>query len=289
METPERIFELLGSTADASVLQIRDSDVRVAAGRVAHAIDHDGRRLLLVPIADGENVYEDRGSQGVKLLERNLIDNGDNRRFVTLRCELTSLHDQFGTLCDEVLESLSESPSDPNRTCLTILDRWRQLLGPRSERLLGESALAGLLAELRFLEVLAGIRPDALDLWTGPDGGRFDFMSGGTAVEVKATSGRERFSVGIHGLLQLEPRPAAASICGPSDTNGSRLGINVYLTPSHVLSRWGWGPPTTCMPSSPRLATWLPTAVRTAAYGSPCSTIGRSGSLKRFRGWSGAR
>jgi len=205
VENSESIFHLLARAGDASGLQIRDSDIEVDAGHVAHAINHSGMRTLLVPLTEEQTVREDAASRGVVLAEREFIDGDVSRRFAMLRCELPTLDEQFGVLCDEVLSALAASPDDPGTTCAGVLERWRELLGPRNERLLGESQLMGLLGELRFLERLAQETPDALTLWTGPTGSRFDFMAGSSAVEVKATASRERFTVGIHGLLQLEP------------------------------------------------------------------------------------
>lgn len=211
METSESIFHLLARAGDTSVLQIRESDVEVDAGPVAHAIDHSGMRILLVPLTKEQTVREDTASRGVILAKRELIDQDVSRRFAMFRCELPALDEQFGILCDEVLSALAASPHDPGGICAGVLERWRELLGPRNERLLGEFQLMGLLAELRFLERLAQETPDALTLWTGPAGSRFDFMAGSRAVEVKATTSRERFTVGIHGLLQLEP-PAGGEL-----------------------------------------------------------------------------
>lgn len=205
VETSESIFRLLARAGSASDLQIRESDVELDAGRVAHAIDHSGKRVLLVPLTEEQTVREDTASRGVILAERELIDRGVSRRFAMFRCEIPTLDEQFGILCDEVLSALATSPHDPGTTCAGVLDRWRELLGPRNERLLSASKLMGLLAELHFLERLAQETPDALAHWTGPTGSRFDFMAGSSAVEVKATTSRERFTVGIHGLLQLEP------------------------------------------------------------------------------------
>ncbi len=204
MENSESVFHLLARAGDASV-KIRESDVELDAGPVAHAIDQSGKRILLVPLTGEQTVREDIASRGVILAEREFIDRDVSRRFAMFRCELPTLDEQFGILCDEVLSALAASPHDPGVICAGVLERWRELLGPRNERLLGESQLMGLLAELRFLERLARETPDALALWTGPTGSRFDFMAGSGAVEVKATSSRVRFTVGIHGLLQLEP------------------------------------------------------------------------------------
>jgi hypothetical protein len=89
-----------------------------------------------------------------------------------------------------------------------VLDRWRDLFNPDRGRLLGEQALVGLLAELHVLERIAGCDLDsALLLWTGPDKARADFTGSFAALEVKATTNRERATIAIHGIQQLDQGP----------------------------------------------------------------------------------
>jgi hypothetical protein len=201
-----KAFALLAEGRRAGGLHVRESDVAVAAGPVLHALE-GARRLLLVPLAAEDRPVTDEGSKGVILRPRDLDDAGALRRFQTVVCELSELNSAFETFCDEILEALADAPDNPPASCLAILERWRDLLEPRSSRLLGANALSGLLAELHLLERLASLggAGGALDLWMGPGGARFDFMGQGSAVEVKATTSRDTFSVGIHGLLQLDP------------------------------------------------------------------------------------
>jgi hypothetical protein len=201
-----KAFALLAEGRRAGGLHVRESDVNVEGGAVLHALEGT-RRLLLVPLAAEDRPVTDEGSQGVILRPRELDDAGALRRFQTVVCELPDLNSAFETFCDEILEALADAPDNPPATCLTILERWRDLLEPRSSRLLGANALSGLLAELHLLERIASLGGGhgALDLWMGPGGARFDFMGQASAVEVKATTSRDTFSVGIHGLLQLDP------------------------------------------------------------------------------------
>jgi hypothetical protein len=201
-----KAFALLADGQRAGGLHVRESDVNVEGGPVLHALEGT-RRLLLVPLAAEDRPVMDEGSKGVILRPRELDDAGALRRFQTVVCELSELNSAFETFCDEILEALADAPDNPPATCLMILERWRDLLEPRSSRLLGANALSGLLAELHLLERIASLggAQGVLALWMGPEGARFDFMGEGSAVEVKATTSRDRFSVGIHGLLQLDP------------------------------------------------------------------------------------
>ena len=206
-ERSEDIFLRL-SEGSGGTIQIRDTDLELPGGKVAHAVEK-GRRLLLLPLAEDETAAEDDDSRGVTLTERLLLDGGLPIRFQALVCELPQLAAQFGLLCDELWDELSEHTGRPAATAQAVLERWRDLLAPRTVRLLGAEALSGLLAELHVLEQVhrAAGSTAALRLWTGPEGARHDFVGQNGGVEVKSTTTRERFTVQIHGLGQLEPPP----------------------------------------------------------------------------------
>jgi hypothetical protein len=199
-------FELLADVQGGANLQIRDSDVEVAAGKVLHALE-GSKRELLIPLGENEPEHTDEASRGVVLRPRSLMDGKELRRFQAVECLLPALNEPFESLCDEILELLTTQPDNPGFGCAETLDRWRELLGAAPSRLLGENAIMGLLAELHFLErlVRAHGAAAALRCWTGPGGARFDFIGPAGDVEVKATAVRDTFTVTIHGLLQLEP------------------------------------------------------------------------------------
>jgi hypothetical protein len=185
--------------------------VTLAGGAVAHALDVSGRRHLLVPLVEAQRSMEDTTSRGVTIRTRTLLDEGEERRYLDITCELEELRDLFAVVCDEMLARLRQTPQIPGAACRSVLDRWRNLLAPGPTPLLGRQALAGLLAELHFLERLAALTPwHAVELWTGPDRSRFDFSGEATSVEVKATTLRERVEVEIHGVTQLHPPPGMA-------------------------------------------------------------------------------
>lgn len=203
-------FDILGrSVSGSDNLRIRDSEWSVAGGAVAHAIDFDGRQLLLIPLADAYPGVEDEQSRGVSLHTRVLVDGNRQRRFLAIRCELPALVMTFASLCDDLLAALAEEPENPATTALKIIDRWRDLLGPPSTRLLSDGHLLGVLCELHLLEQLVQLSnaKKALSAWTGPSSKRQDFMAASVAIEVKGTSLRERIAVDIHGLRQLEGPP----------------------------------------------------------------------------------
>ncbi|WP_084614231.1 PD-(D/E)XK motif protein [Nakamurella lactea] len=200
-------FVLLGgSTARRDNLRIRDSGLVLAGGPVAHAIDFDGRQLLLIPLTDEQPGVDDELSRGVSLHTRQLIDAGQRRRYLSVRCEIPALAGTFASLCDDLLAALATDSDDPAGASLGIIGKWRDLLGQSRTQLLSEGQLLGILCELQFLEQLVQLAaPEAaLAVWTGPGSERQDFMSSSVSVEIKGCGLRDRIAVEIHGLRQLE-------------------------------------------------------------------------------------
>jgi hypothetical protein len=208
-QTSEESFLLLElDSTPGRAMSARDSDVAVDAGPVAHAIDPAGRRHLLVPLDQDQPALNDTSSRGVSIRTHPLIDKQREQRYLDMTCLLPELQDLFALLCDEMLARLRENPQNPASICRMVLNRWRELLEPFGGTLLGNNALAGLVAELHFMEHLAAKEPThALALWTGPYQSRFDFTAENAAAEVKATTLRERLEVEIHGIAQLDPPP----------------------------------------------------------------------------------
>ena len=204
-EASESAFSLIEDGSVSSGLRMRDSDVAVAGGYVSHAVDAMGRRHLVIPLAGGQQSIADHHSHGVSLSPRDLEDAKGRTRYIDIACEEADLRDLFAIFCDDLLDRLEAEQAAPAAVCVSVLDRWRDLFNPKRGRLLGEQALVGLLAELHVLERIA-VRElgSALSLWTGPDNARADFTGNRAALEVKATTNRERATVTIHGIQQLD-------------------------------------------------------------------------------------
>ena len=203
MTTSADAFRLLGA-AQLRDYTTRDTETRVAAGLVKHAVDPVGHRLLLVPISDSTAEVEDQRSKGVTVETGTLIEGDGASRHIFVRCEDNSLVDLFSTVCDEILVGCAALPDQPGNVVRHVLDRWRKLLGPSRGHLLGDSEIKGLLAELHVLEQIAKKSPSkALDRWTGSDKTRHDFSGPRIACEVKASAMIDEVRVRIHGLAQL--------------------------------------------------------------------------------------
>lgn len=204
-EASESAFSLIEEGHAPRGLRMRDSDVAVVGGYVSHAVDAMGCRHLLIPLTAEQQPIADHHSHGVSLSPRDLQDDRGITRYIDVACKESELRDLFAIFCDDLLDRLPGDPTAPGPVCVSVLDRWRELFNVGRDRLLGEQALVGLLAELHVLERIAGRDPmSALSLWTGPDKARADFTGSLASLEVKATTNRERATVAIHGLQQLD-------------------------------------------------------------------------------------
>lgn len=204
-EPSENAFSLIEDGEAPRGLRMRDSDVAVYGGYVSHAIDGMGRRHLLIPLTADQQPTADHHSHGVSLSPRDLQDDRGVSHYIDVACEAAELRDLFAIFCDDLLDRLPNDPIGPGPVCVSVLDRWRDLFNAKHGPMLGEQALVGLLAELHVLERIASRDPvSALRLWTGPDKARADFSGTLAALEVKATTNRERTTIEVHGLRQLD-------------------------------------------------------------------------------------
>jgi hypothetical protein len=198
--------ELAISGATLGEIKVRDSDVRVAAGPVLHGLDMKGSRHLLIPITGSDAPVEDRNSTGVQIQVRSLIEDGATRRFLDVVCLKPDLNQLYSTVVDEMLLEIHERPGSADAACHDVLERWRELLESGRQKLLLIERQVALLAELEWVTLIGNHNAEtAVTSWRGPLMGRQDFVSGSTALEVKATLAREGRFAEIHGDRQLEP------------------------------------------------------------------------------------
>ena len=181
-----------------SVLPVRSADGDLVAGR-----DGEGRRHLLVPVAQGHTVEPDLRSAGVHLVARDLLDAGRPQRFADLVLLDSRLGDVFTSLCADVIGAVEVTPDRAVHAVLAVLDAWRTLLDAAKPPL-GLGAVAGLFGELVVLERMLALDPGAVSAWTGPLSTAQDFYRGSSAVEVKSTTTVEGYRIRVHGLDQLD-------------------------------------------------------------------------------------
>jgi hypothetical protein len=199
------LWDALGGSTSAGSgrLRVADTPVTSAAGPLVAAVDDAGCRHLLVPVSAERVVRGGLDGPVLVLRKRTLVDGVDRRTFADLACLRRDLDDVFIGLCADVLRSVEEEPHDPLKVLYGRLDRWRALFRTSSQ-LLGVEQQAGLFAEVTVLVRLLELDPSAHRTWTGPERHHHDFVGGGRAVEVKATTVSDGRRIRIHGLDQLE-------------------------------------------------------------------------------------
>jgi hypothetical protein len=197
------LLEADGRSASGEGVKARDIGMETSAGPVLIALDASGSRHLLLPAGE-EVVHADRRSRGVAIAERTLQLTQEAVRFVDVACLDRSLALVFERLVEDVLARFAAG-ENPVRAAQNTLEQWRELLRTSTERLDAATVL-GLVGELEVLERLG--RTDAsaaLRAWRGPRRTVHDFVSGDSAIEVKATASVDGNMVSISNVDQLDP------------------------------------------------------------------------------------
>lgn len=192
-------------------LRVCDLPLDVENGPMALAVDHEGHRHVLLPIATHRKVRQGLDGPVLRLRKRPLEDARTYQTYADLSCLRHDLDDLFTELCVDVLGAAGELPDNPVKALHGVLDRWEALFSAQG-RPLGPEELAGLFGELKVLSQLLRKDPSAHRLWCGPEGHRHDFLAGTSALEVKTTTSSEGRRPRIHGLDQLEA-PEHGTLC----------------------------------------------------------------------------
>lgn len=187
-------------------LRVRESEEYEIAGHsVIFAVDNGQNRLLLIPVAPGTRIQEDKRSSGVQIASRQMIDGSTLRAFLTVVCLKPHLNPLFSIIAAEIIERLQFDVSAPDMTAQQVLNRWRDLLERAPSEMPSREVLIGAFGELYTLKQIVQHEPDALRFWVGADRARHDFLAKSAALEVKTTTDRSRLYVTIRGHDQLEP------------------------------------------------------------------------------------
>jgi hypothetical protein len=177
-------------------------DTWVGGGEVRLALDHHGRRHLLVPCGHEDLMVDTRPSV-LRVQIRPLDFSGDVTTYVDVSCDDLDLHDEFDDVLEDVLEDLSDASEPPGRTTVASIGRWRRLFARAGRDGLSPQATRGLFAELWVLRELQGCCPAvSLDWWTGPDRLPHDYELPSGCLEVKGV-GEGQTVVQVHGIQQL--------------------------------------------------------------------------------------
>ncbi|CAM4526320.1 PD-(D/E)XK motif protein [Nocardia ninae] len=203
-----RLLEAETVTSESAV-RTSELPVETVCGPLVAAVDFDGGRHILVPVDSHQSVRKGLNGPALQLRKRALETEESYQQFADLGCLQTDLNEVFTSLSAEILQAVQVSADNPIKGLYRVLDQWKALFQGVGVPL-GPQKLAGLFGELIVLQQMLDIDRSAHRLWRGPLGGRHDFASGGSAVEVKTSMITEGRWVRIHGLEQLDPPPGGA-------------------------------------------------------------------------------
>jgi hypothetical protein len=191
-------------------LRVVELQVATANGRLLAAVDYDGKRHLMVPVAANQKVRGGLVGPVLSLRKRPLESPDIYQNYADLGCHRQDMNDLFTLLCADVLETVEAMPDTPLKALYRVLNRWKALFQPQ-RALLGPEQIAGLFGELTVLNRLLMQESSAYRLWRGPEGHRHDFAGVNLAIEVKSATHGDARRPRIHGLSQLE-RPESGDL-----------------------------------------------------------------------------
>jgi len=182
---------------------IEIQDVQLDAGHPLIGLDSDLNRHLLLPILPGTYVAADRKSSGLHLFGATWSENGKPIDVVDIVCLKPHLNDLFCEITYEILSALGTERERPDRAGRKVIARWREFLSQDAGNIPDDAAVVGLTGELLILTKLAQRSSDALRSWTGPEGGKHDFVGSHCSIEVKSTLRRQGIIIAVNGAEQL--------------------------------------------------------------------------------------
>jgi hypothetical protein len=133
----------------------------------------------------------------------------NDRRELQVVLTDTNMQEVFNPLASDIAW-IAHAKSDDAEAALAAVGRfnhWCQMLERLAESGLSLQARRGLVGELLFLrDYLLNAMPAtaAVRSWTGPTGAHQDFQFIGTAIEVKASSGKEPQTIVINSERELD-------------------------------------------------------------------------------------
>ncbi len=182
----------------------------VEAVRAYWARDAQGRRLFVIRLEGDHRRAFVAGRVPVRGLDTDLWDDSDpGCQRLVLALSIDADVELFHVLCVHLASDLGQARTSEQAlsTVLQHLRRWKTFFANPSGARLSSEQIRGLIAELWFLEALAGSSWGglaAVRAWLGPDRVQQDFVFGDRAVEVKSISAADPGTVRISSENQLE-------------------------------------------------------------------------------------
>ena len=191
---------------DANIRRVRDTTRPLYWGKDAH-----GDVLFIVSLAGDHREWYAGNRVEVRGIRTELVPSAGPREGHRLVLSLVDRDDKelFHAFCEGLVRMISDVTDGRSRLSLTFehLKRWKAFMASGRKNGLSPAEVAGLYAELLFLEELLdqGLpEQGAIDAWLGPEAAHQDFVFGNTAVEVKAVTGRDPSIIRIASEDQME-------------------------------------------------------------------------------------
>lgn len=185
-------------------IQTLPTEVATPLGPVRLALDENSQPRLLLPIANTNAAKGIESAPSLGIVVSSFLLKGKRIHFLDLVCHSRDLDVVFGELVDAILVRIAAGAECSDAVKSTLEDFRALLLKPKREAI-SISVIAGLIGELLILNRLLDRSPSAWKAWQGPRGGRHDFCTRDTSLEVKASTKAGASAVTINGLEQLEP------------------------------------------------------------------------------------
>ena len=179
------------------------TDVSTGAGKVRLAIGPNQEPRVLLPLTDRESTTTISSGRALSVAVSSFHQKGQILRFLDLICLAKDLETVFGDVVDEMLARIVLGNGCVDAAQSTI-EEFRSLLLRTDPAEIDKSRIAGLIAELLFLNRLLDRSAFSWRAWRGPTGDRHDFRVESTSLEVKASLRPDASTITIHGLEQLE-------------------------------------------------------------------------------------
>lgn len=170
------------------------------------AITSENHPMLLVPAPQSEMSKRLPSAAGVELaISRYKVDSVSPTYFFELKCIDLELESVFLELVENICQRIRDGGGAVHCISTAISDFRRLLDGAAT--VVPDSNILGLFGELYLLKLALQKRPDAVNFWTGPAGGRRDFCFPGVVVEAKAQARANEPRITVSSIDQLEDDP----------------------------------------------------------------------------------
>lgn len=167
------------------------------------AVHTDDSPMLLLPVSTEELRQSLPSAAGIEVeFARYHGRKTSSAFFAQIKCAAPELEGVFLDLVENICERIRSGDQSLIGLAAAI-EQFRDLLRAVSQPA-DRTRMIGLFGELLILEQSLSSAGNAVEYWTGPIGGRRDFLFPSCAIEAKTTLISTGYSVSIHSLNQLD-------------------------------------------------------------------------------------